>query len=192
MKTSHLHVAMLLLLAGTLAVRPANLRAQAPSASTGSQTPGASQAPAPAPAATQKKVWTNDDLDQLRDQGGISVIGKSSAPNAATPQNGPAQPAKPAVAPKLPKEKDPEWYKEQLAPLYTALDRINSEIAAAQSAVDGETRGDAGVSMGARAPAGTPQEQLVALQKQQQDIQTKIDNLLDQARHNDLPPGDLR
>jgi hypothetical protein len=183
MKTSYFYVAVLLSMAGTLAARPANLHAQAPSAS---------QAPAPAPSATQKKVWTNDDLDQLHDQGGVSVIGKSSAPSAAAPQSGPAQPARPAVAPKLPKEKDPEWYKEQLAPLYTALDRINSEIAAAQSAVDGETRGDAGVSMGARAPAGTPQEQLVALQKQQQDVQTKIDNLLDQARHNDLEPGALR
>jgi hypothetical protein len=190
MKTSHLYVAMLLLLAGTLAARPATLRAQAPSTTTGSQTSSASQTPAPA--APQKKVWTNDDMDQLRDQGGISVIGKPNAPNAAAPRNAPAQPAKPAAAPKLPKEKDPEWYKEQLAPLYTALDRINSEIAVAQSAVDGDTRGDAGVSMGARAPAGTPQEQLVALQKQQQDVQNKIDNLLDMARHNDLEPGALR
>jgi hypothetical protein len=181
---------VLLSLAGILAACPASLHAQTPSGSTGTQTPSTS--PAPAPAATQKKVWTNDDLDQLHDQGGVSVIGKPSAPSAATPQGGSAQPAKPAVASKLPKEKDPEWYKEQLAPLYTALDRINSEIAAAQSAVDGDTRGDAGVSIGARAPAGTPQEQLVALQKAQQDTQTKIDNLLDQARHNDIEPGALR
>jgi hypothetical protein len=46
--------------------------------------------------------------------------------------------------------------------------------------------------MNVRAPAGTPQEQVASLQAQQTDIQGKIDALLDQARHNDIEPGDLR
>jgi len=188
---------LLFLLAGALAAIPANLQAQAAStpAANQTQTPSTSQAQTPAPAQpTQKKVWTNDDIDQLRGEGGLSVVGvgNAPAPSAAPQQKGGAQPPKPATAARPPKEKDPEWYKQQLAPLYTQLDRINDEIAAAQSAADGETRGDAGVSLSARAPAGTPEEQLVQLQKQQQEVQNKIDDLLDMARHNGIEPGALR
>ena len=148
MKNPFLSVAVVLSLAFVLGTQPVALRAQAPSAAP--QTPTQTQTPNTAPA--QKKVWTNDDMDELRDQGagGISVIG--SAPAAA---------ATPAAA-KVPDEKNPDWYRKQLAPLYESLDRINDQIAAAQSAIDGDSRGDSGVSMGARAPAGTPAEQVTA------------------------------
>jgi len=153
-----------------------------------------SQAPNPPPA--QQKVWTNDDIDHLRDSGsgGVSVIGNSPAPapDATPASKGASTPAKPATTPKLPKEKDPDWYRAQLAPLYKSLDLITDQIAAAQSAADGESRGDAGVSLNVRAPAGTAQQQIVQLQKEQTDVQAKIDALLDMARHNDIPPGDLR
>lgn len=190
MKPSLFGIAVLLSLAGALAAHPANSIAQ-----TTTETPAAgAQTTNPPPA--QKKVWTNDDIDQLRDSeaGGISVVGNTPAPpsDATANQKGAGAPAKPGAAePKVPKEKDPEWYREQLTPLYAALSKINDQIAAAQSAVDGDTRGDAGVSMNVRAPAGTPQEQLVALQKEQSAVQGKIDDLLDMARHNDIPPGDL-
>ena len=187
MKPSPFFDVVLFSLAAILAAHPANLRAQAASTSTSSQTQTANPPPA------QKKVWTNDDMDDLRDQGagGISVMGPAAAAPATTPaQKATAKPA--AGAPKIPNEKDPEWYRKQLAPLYDKLSQISDQIAAAQSAVNGDSRGDSGVSMGARAPAGTPQEQVVALQKEQQDVQSKIDALLDQARHNDIAPGDLR
>ncbi len=191
MKPSLFTVVVLLVLAEALTTRPVSLRAQA-STSTSTSTSTQTQTPNPPPA-PQKKVWTNDDVDQLRDQGagGISVIGNTpAAPAATTDQKTAAKPG--TTAAKLPNEKDPEWYRKQLAPLYAALDRINDEMASAQSAIDGDSRGDSGVSMGARAPAGTPQEQVAALQKQAADTQAKIDALLDMARHNDIPPGDLR
>jgi hypothetical protein len=181
----------LLSLTGALVARPANLSAQA--ASTSTSTPAQSQTQTPNTPPAQKKVWTNDDVDELRDQGagGISVMGNApAAPATAQKATATAKPA--AAAPKIPNEKDPEWYRKQLAPLYDKLSQINDQIAAAQSAVDGDSRGDSGVSMGARAPAGTPQEQVAALQKEQADVQSKIDALLDQARHNDIAPGDLR
>ena len=191
MKPSRFIVVFLLSLAGILAVRPANLRAQASSVSTTTPTPSQTQTANPPP--PQKKVWTNDDVDGLRDQGagGISVMGNTPAAPATPAQKATAA-AKPAAPAKIPNEKDPEWYRKQLAPLYDKLSQISDQIAAAQSAVDGDSRGDSGVSMGARAPAGTPQEQVAALQKEQADVQAKIDALLDQARHNDIEPGDLR
>jgi hypothetical protein len=190
MRNLHLSLILLLSLAAGLALRPAVLRAQAPSA------PAQSQTPNPPPA--QKKVWTNEDIDQLRDQGagGISVMGPAAPPATPSAQQGnPAAsgaPAKPAKAPALPKEKDPEWYRQQLAPLYAALDRINTQLAAAQAAVDGDSRGEGGVSMNTRAPQGTPQEQVATLQNEQAQVQARIDALLDMARHNDIEPGDLR
>ncbi|MGB6198396.1 MAG: hypothetical protein WA871_05070 [Candidatus Acidiferrales bacterium] len=189
MKTVPLSVAFVLSLAVGIGAFPAHLQAQAPSTPTQNQT----QAPTPPP--PQKKVWTNDDIEQIRNQGagGISVMGPDATSTQKSTATAPAAPAKPgAKAPALPKEKDPEWYRQQLAPLYTALDRIHDEMTAAQSAVSGDSRGDSGVSMGARAPAGTPQEQVIALQKEEQDTQAKIDALLDMARRNDIPPGDLR
>jgi hypothetical protein len=191
MKPSPFFALIVLSLAGELTAHPANLRAQAASASSSSS----AQTQTPNPQPGQKKVWTNDDIDELRDQGagGISVMGPAAAAPAtpATAQKATAA-AKPAAAPKIPDEKNPEWYRKQLAPLYDKLSQISDQIAAAQSAVDGDSRGDSGVSMGARAPAGTPQEQVAALQKEQADVQAKIDALLDMARHNDIEPGDLR
>jgi hypothetical protein len=190
MKPSPFFALIVLSLAGALTAHPANLRAQAASASSSSS----AQTQTPNPQPGQKKVWTNDDIDELRDQGagGISVMGPAAAPaTPATAQKATAA-AKPAAAPKIPDEKNPEWYRKQLAPLYDKLSQISDQIAAAQSAVDGDSRGDSGVSMGARAPAGTPQEQVAALQKEQADVQAKIDALLDMARHNDIEPGDLR
>jgi hypothetical protein len=190
MKTLHWNVVLLLSLSAGVAAHPANLRAQAPSTTTPPlQTQTSNPPPAP-----QQKVWTNDDIDQIRNQGagGISVMGPAApAPSATTTQKGTAA-AKPAAAPKVPNEKDPEWYRKQLTPLYEKLDQISQQMATAQAAVDGDSRGDSGVSMGARAPAGTPQEQVVALQKEQADVQAKIDALLDLARHNDIEPGALR
>jgi hypothetical protein len=189
MKSSLFLSVVLVSVAGALVARPANLSAQAASTTTSAQSHTQTTNPPPA----QKKVWTNDDVDELRDQGagGISVMGNApAAPATAQKATGAAKPA--AAAPKIPNEKDPEWYRKQLAPLYDKLSQISDQIAAAQSAVDGDSRGDSGVSMGARAPAGTPQEQVAALQKEQADVQSKIDALLDQARHNDIAPGDLR
>src|SRR5580658_5474468 len=139
MKTRHLNVVLLLSLAGAFGAHPAALRAQAPSTTAPpSQTETSNPPPAP-----QQKVWTNDDIDQIRNQGagGISVMGPAAPAGTAQAQGStsatPAAGAKPAAkGPALPKEKDPEWYREQLAPLYTALDRISQQLATAQAAVD--------------------------------------------------------
>jgi hypothetical protein len=158
-----------------------------------SSSSAAAQHPKPVPPA--KKVWTNDDIDTLREHGGVSIVG--SAPAAVPASGGPAAngantPGAPANPPTLPKEKDPAWYRKQLAPLYAKLDELNTALANAESAVSGDTRGSAAVSMDATGNAATPQQQLVQLQQQQQQVQDQIDNLEDMARHNGIEPGALR
>jgi hypothetical protein len=180
----------------------ASARGQSPSQSqapaAGPQTPAASpqaapQQPKPAPPA--KKVWTNDDIDALREHGGsgVSVVGGAPAAGGAT-ANGAHTPGTRANQPPtpLPKEKDPGWYKRQLAPLYAKRDALDTEIANAEAAVSGDTRGSATVDLSAFGAAATPQDQLKQLQDQKQQVQNLIDTLEDMARHNGIEPGALR
>lgn len=168
---------------------------QAPAA--GSRTPAASpqaapQQPKPAPPA--KKVWTNDDVDALREHGGtgVSVVGGAAPAADGAPANGANTPGTRANQPPLPKEKDPAWYKKQLAPLYAKRDALDTEIANAEAAVSGDTRGSATVDITASGAAATPQDQLKQLRDQQQQVENLIDALEDMARHNGLEPGSLR
>jgi hypothetical protein len=178
-------------------------RGQSPSQSqvpaAGPQAPAASpqaapQQPKPAPPA--KKVWTNDDIDALREHGGngVSVVGGAAPAARGATANGAHTPGTRAnqPPPPLPKEKDPAWYKKQLAPLYAKRDALDAEIANAEAAVSGDTRGSATVDMSAFGSAATPQEQLKQLQDQQQQVENQIDALEDMARHNGLEPGSLR
>ncbi len=191
---------------GALALSAAGIapaRGQSPSQSqapaAGSQTPAASpqaapQQPKPAPPA--KKVWTNDDVDALREHGGggVSVVGGAAPAAGGATANGTNAPGTGAnqPPPALPKEKDPAWYKKQLAPLYAKRDALDTAIASAEAAVSGDTRGSATVDMTAFGAAATPQDQLKQLQDQKQQVQNLIDALEDMARHNGLEPGSLR
>ena len=175
----------------------------ATSATARSQAPSSSQTPPPAansqsappqqqpkPAPPPKKVWTNDNIDELHGHGGVSVVG-GATPGGA-PANAANTPGTHANQQPLPKEKDPDWYKKQLAPLYAKLDQLNTALANAESAVSGDTRGSATVSLGTTGNAATPQQQVAQLQQQQQQVQAQIDNLEDMARHNGIEPGALR
>jgi len=184
--------ALALSVAGSALAReqsPSQSQAQAPPASSQAAPP---QQPKPAPPAPAKKIWTNDDIDALREHGGVSVVGGGPAPAPdGTAVNGANTPGTPGRQP-LPKEKDPDWYKKQLAPLYAKLDALNTAVANAESAVSGDTRGSATVSMDAMGSAATPQQQLTQLQQLQQQVQDQIENLEDMARHNGIEPGALR
>src|SRR5260221_7550749 len=66
-----------------------------------------------------KKVWTNEDLDQLRARGLISIVGQEATQPAMQAPAAPAEPAFPAYASRL---DDPEWYAEKAADLQAELD----------------------------------------------------------------------
>ena len=54
-----------------------------------------------------KKVWTNEDLDQLRSRGLISIVGSDSIQVAAEPVAPTSEPGFPKYNSRL---EDPEWY----------------------------------------------------------------------------------
>jgi hypothetical protein len=137
-----------------------------------------------------KKVWTNDDMDQLRSRGLISVVGQEAP--AATPQPAvaPAEPTFPIYNSRL---EDPEWYAKKAADLQAELDKREAALQEQQnalaSAVDRVTQ--PGIAMD-QPSAVTPAESIAMLQGQVQEVQTQLDELSDLARRNNISPGVLR
>lgn len=143
------------------------------STSATAQSPNATQASSSAPAAASaaqpaKKVWTNDDLGDLRGEP-LSTVGvKNQKPAKATPKN-----------------KATNDYQSKIAKLQEQLPPIDSQIADLQAAMSGQT-----VSTPRKYNGVKPddwQAELTDLQKKRADIQSQIDALEDQARHSGAP-----
>ena len=123
-----------------------------------------------------QKVWTNDDMDQLRARGLISIVGpevnEAAAPAAVTP----AAPAFPAYNSRL---DDPDWYAEKAADLQAELDRrqaaLQQEQAALAQAKDRVTQ--PGVAMDQPTIGVTPEAALAILEAQVAEVQNQLDEL---------------
>jgi hypothetical protein len=138
-----------------------------------------------------KKVWTNEDMDQLRARGLISIAGQE-APVAAT--QAPAAPAEttfPVYASKL---DDPAWYADQAADLQAEMDKRQAALLQQQTAIAqaADRITEPGIALDKEGPGMTPAEGLANLQAQVQEVQNQLDELSDLARQHDIPPGVLR
>ncbi len=150
--------------------------------------PGAAQGTQNQP----QKIWTNDDLDQLRSRGLISIVGQEPAESAAAqPAPAPSEHAFPVYNSRL---EDPAWYAEKASDLQAELDRRAAALQEQQTALalaaDGISR--PGVSLDQPSIGVTPEAAMAVLQAQVQDVQSQIDELGDLARQNSIPPGVLR
>ena len=138
-----------------------------------------------------KKVWTNDDVAELRAGSPISIVGQE--PGQATPEKAAPQtePSYPVYDSRL---DDPEWYAKTAAALQAELDQVQAELQQEQQALDlaRERVTQPGVNMNAPSIAVTPDAALALLQAHVQDLQDQLDELADLARRHDIPPGDLR
>jgi hypothetical protein len=137
------------------------------------------QASSPAPdQPAARKVWTNDDMGELRQD---SVISTFKPPNA--------KPAKAGAKPASPKAKSAQWYQARIAGLQGQLAPINDQIAQLQAALSGETVNSVRKWGGVR-----PDDwrvELDGLQKKRDGIQAQIQNLRDEARRDGVPPNAL-
>ena len=158
-----------------------------------SQTPAATQQPsttsapppqaqaAPVANAKSDKVWTNDEIDTLRNNQGVSVVGNRTPQNASAKSKGYSM------------EKDPAWYRRQLAPLRAEIEKLDGQIEQTKAFLSGEKVNDQPASYHAYfGVPGNPQNQLKQMEAKRQADQSKIDDLLDRARHNGIEPGALR
>lgn len=158
---------------------PTAAATQQPSAANASPTPPQAQA---APIANAKpakaKVWTNDEIDTLGYTHNVSDVG------TRTPQN------VSATSKAYSQEKDPAWYRKQLAPLRAQIEKLDAQIAKTRAFLNGENVGEQASLHPKMAP--TPQEQLKQMEAKRQADAAKMDDLLDRARHNGIEPGALR
>ena len=152
-------------------------------------------APKPRPAqseATQpKKVWTNDDMDQLRARGLISIVGQEPAPSNAQAPAAAEETKYPVYESRL---DDPQWYADQAADLQAQLDMRVAALQQQQEALalvkDRIT--DSGVALETPGAGVTPESGLANLEAQVQDVHSQLDELADLARQHGIEPGVLR
>jgi hypothetical protein len=139
---------------------------------------GSSAAPAQAPA---KKVWTNDDMGDLRDRSSISTVG-STKPASGKPATNSAHSGHANA-------NGANSYRAQITKLQSQLPPLDQKINDLQSALAGnqvpQTRQFGGLK------PDDWKDQLARLQKQRDDIQTKIAALEDQARHSGAPTNQI-
>jgi len=152
------------------------------------QSQSQTQAPVSQPAPTQPppatggkpaKVWTNDDINGLRTNGSVSVVGNNAGAKKTN-----------ASSQSTSYEKDPGWYRKELAPLQANVQKLDAQIAKLQEFIKGGNVGEA-QPFNYHLP-GNPQDQLNQLEKKRQVGAAKIDDLMDRARHNGIQPGALR
>jgi hypothetical protein len=140
------------------------------------------------------RVWTNDDMDQLRNEGLISTF--SAAPGATA--NQPAQQAQaspPALTPRPVRVEDPDWYAEQAARLQAELDSRQSALQQYVRAIaDARSRTNmtGGIALDKDSIGVTPEAGIQILQAQVNETQSQLDDLAELARENGIPPGVLR
>ena len=137
-----------------------------------------------------KKVWTNDDLDKLRAQGLISIVGPDANATSAPAATTPSEPTFPVYNSRL---DDPDWYAQKAADLQTELDAreaaLQQEQIAIAQAADRVTQ--PGITLNQPTIGVTPQAALAVLEAQVDDVQSQLDELNDLARQNGIPPGVL-
>jgi hypothetical protein len=152
------------------------VNAQAPST-----TPTASSAPVSQSADTtpSKKVWTNDDVGDLRAGSTISTVGSTNTkPSGKTASNT--------------KPRNPQQYQAQIARLEGQIPALDKQIAELQDAIDGKPTGDGKSSKRPRSVQTDDWNvQMQDLQKKKQDIVDHIAALKDEARHQGVAPNTL-
>jgi uncharacterized protein YukE len=155
---------------------PSTDSAQTPNQASGTASAAPANMPAPP---VGKKVWTNEDVSDLRANSTISTVGSTSTKTAGK------------VAPSG-KPKNAKQYQAQIARLEGQIPDLDKQIAELQDAIDGKPTGDAKSSKRPRSvQADDWNVQMQDLQKKKQDILDQIAAMKDEARHQGVPPNTL-
>ena len=144
-------------------------------------------APAPAQEATTpptnspatKRVWTNDDMGDLHRNSTISTF--------VAPTGKPAKSDEKPVG--TAKNANAKRYQDQIAAQRAKLPPIDDKISQLKAVLSGNTVQETRVYGGGHIDDW--HEELVHLQKQRDDIETKISALQDEARHNGVPENQI-
>ncbi|MCU1342863.1 MAG: hypothetical protein JWN92_2286 [Candidatus Acidoferrum typicum] len=135
-----------------------------------------------------KKVWTNEDMDELRARGLITTFNPAPEMIAQAPTVAPER-ATFAI-----RTEDPAWYADQASILQAELDRREAALREAQAnlALAEQRITQPGIDIDKGNVGITPAAGIAILEAQVREVQNQIDELSDLARQNNIPPGDLR
>ena len=137
----------------------------------------------------KRKVWTNDDLQNLKPGAPISVMG--GAQPAATAAGEPGEAAADGAAESAPNPQDTrEYWQERLKPLREELAKIDQQLRqfrtgrgqAASNVIDVNTNAE-GIGVA---------DALQRLERRRTEIQQEITALQTEARRKGVPPGYVR
>lgn len=140
-----------------------------------SQVANDSTAPAAAPT---KKVWTNEDVGDLRGTSPISTVG------AMHPKQQKQATTKPAASPETIRS-----YHDRITGLQRQLPGIDSQISDLQAALNGQSVNSARHVGGAKIDDW--HDELTRLQQKKSDLENKISTLQDEARHKGVPENEI-
>jgi hypothetical protein len=130
-------------------------------------------------AAPAKRVWTNDDVHELRRDAPISTVGVK-----ARPQKNVGAANKQVANPETIRS-----YHDRIIALQDKLPPIDSQITDLQGVLNGQTMNSTRHATGAKIDDW--HDELTRLQQQRSDIETRIGALQDEARHKGVPENQI-
>ncbi len=141
-----------------------------------------------------KKVWTNDDMAQLRSRGLISIVGQEAPPTGASAAGASATPPESISVTYESRLDDPSWYAGEAAYLQAELDKRTEALRRQQNALAlaADRITQPGLSMDKPDAGVTPAAGIANLEAEVQDAQSQLDELSDLARQHNIEPGVLR
>ncbi|MBI2956586.1 MAG: hypothetical protein HYY26_04665 [Acidobacteria bacterium] len=139
----------------------------------------------------RSKVWTNDDIEQLKQRGPapVAALGEAAPPAEAAAEGEPATPGGEGQA-LPPKEETREYWQERLKPLQEQLAAIDQEINRLRSG-QGRAVSNA-VDINTDAPGVDVADTIRRLEQRRTQVQQQIAALQDEARRRGIPPGWVR
>lgn len=155
------------------------------------------QQPPPSKAKTEpkkeKKVWTNENIGELRGKSRVSVVGEGKASGSTNGESAAADADKAGARStgSIP-EKDPQWYRAKLMPLRADIERTDAEIRRMKEFLAGGHTAEGRLEVNRFSVPLNPANRIEELEKQKREVQGKIDEIEDQARRNSIAPGDIR
>jgi len=127
----------------------------------------------------QKKVWTKDDLKRFPSYPTTDVVSAERLADQKT--NEPYR-----------REKDPQGYVRQLEPLRRDLATVEPNLRGLSNARKYGKDATSAVNLDQEAEGVTTEDQMTVYQTRRDQLLKRIDELEEQARHNDILPGEVR
>ena len=149
---------------------------------------GPAKPPASPKPDTQKKVWTNDDVERLNPEFVPGRAPESGINSAVSVQSAPPAPV--SVTPVDPQQ-DPRWYGQQVTALDAELAAIDSREEQLREFRSTSAGLPTGLVLNAPCEGITTDNLIAQLESRRQEIAQQIDALGDLARENNVPPGIL-